>query len=377
MKFAGIPAYQTIKDRLCQAADSGHVAHAQLFAASEGGFGIMMALAYAQYLNCEQPAGGDSCGSCVSCIKSSRFVHPDFHYLFPLAKSKKVDSDELNAHMPAFRNYLSEEPWGGLHEWAGSAGFENRTPLINIKAVRETIQGLQLKAFEAKYKIQIVWLPETLRSEGANALLKILEEPPPLTVFLVVSHQADALLPTLLSRMQRISLPAPSEVELSRFLQSRFPEEDASRLKMAASLAEGSIPLALRLLEEKPDDYHNWYMNWQRACFKKDHSALLALAEGFQEMGKELQKSVLQYSIEKTRKALLLAGGAGEILQLQETESRELPNLGKILHPHMVEKMLLELDKAWYHIDRNAAARMVFFDASMAISEAYRIPVNA
>lgn len=374
MKFADIPAYPSIKSRLTQAADVGHVAHAQLFAATEGGFGLMMALAYAQYLNCEQRTEGDSCGSCVSCIKSSRFIHPDFHYLFPLAKSKKTDSDELNAHMPDFRNFMSSEAWGGLHEWADHAGFESRTPIINIKAVRECIQGLQLKAFEAKYKIQIVWLPETLRNEGANALLKILEEPPPFTVFLVVSHQPDALLPTLLSRMQHILLQAPSESELINFLQNRFQEEDQLRLQMAASLSEGSIPLAIRLLDEKPDDYHSWYMNWQRACFKKDHGTLLTLSEGFQEMGKELQKSVLQYSMEKTRKALLLAGGAAGILHLQEAELKELPNLGKILHPRMVDKMLEVLNQAWYHIDRNAAARMVFFDASMAISDAYRIP---
>lgn len=372
MKFADIPGNESVKLRLTQAADAGKVAHAQLFAASEGGFGLMLALAFAQYLNCENPIQGDSCGTCVSCIKSSRFIHPDFHYLFPLAKTKKLEADEPAAHLPAFRSFMSEEPWGGLHEWAELAGFENRSPIINIKAVRACIQGLQLKAFEAKYKIQIVWLPETLRHEGANSLLKILEEPPPFTVFLVVSHQPDALLPTLLSRMQRISMMPPQENEMVDFLQNRF-DSDEPQLRMAASLAEGSIPAAIRLLQEKPDDYHSWYMNWQRACFKKDISTLLGLAEGFHELGKEMQKNLLQYSMEKTRKALLVQRGAAEILHLQEAESRELPNLGKILHPNMVEKMLNELDQAWHHIDRNASARMVFFDLSVALGEAYRL----
>ncbi len=373
MKFSDIPGYTNLKEKLVQAADAGQVAHAQLFAAAEGSFGLMLALAYAQYLNCENPSQGDSCGTCFSCIKSSRFVHPDYHYLFPLAKSKKLDSDELNTLVPAFRTFLTEQPFGTGSDWAESAGFENRTPIINIRAVRESIQGLQLKAYEAKYKIQIIWQPETLRNEGANALLKILEEPPAFTVFLVVSHQPDLLLPTLISRMQRLTIPAATDEQLMQFLGGKFPAEE-SRLPAAIALAQGSIPLAIGLLEEKEDDYHRWYMDWQRACFRQDSAQILQLSESFQEMGKELQKSFLKYSMEKTRKAFVLWGGAGDILHLQESEKNDLQNLSRILNEKMVEKILEELNKAWYHIDRNASARMVFFDSSMALSNAYKTP---
>ena len=372
MKFADIPGNESVKLRLIQAADAGKVAHAQLFAASEGGFGLMLALAFAQYLNCENPIQGDSCGTCVSCIKSSRFIHPDFHYLFPFAKTKKADAEDLHAHLPSFRSFLSSQPWGGLEEWSEFSGFENKTPIINIKAVRESIQGLQLKAFEARYKIQIIWLPETMRNEGSNALLKMLEEPPPFTVFLMVSHQADAILATLLSRMQRTSFLPPDANQISQFLESRFQDSEG-QLEMAASLSDGSIPLAIRLLEEKPDDYHQWFMSWQRTCYKKDFSSLMKQAEGFHEMGKELQKSLLQYSMEKTRKAMLCGGGLPEMLNLRQEEMTDLPNLGKIIHPLMAEKILQELNKAWYHIDRNASGKMVFFDTSMAISDAYRL----
>ena len=374
MKFSAIPGYKALKERLAQAADAGHVAHAQLFASTEGGFGLMLALAYAQYLNCENPSAGDSCGQCLSCVKSARFIHPDFHYLFPLAKSKKADSDELAVLTPLFRSFLGSQPFGTAGDWAEHAGFENRSPLMNIRAVRETMQGLQLKAYEAKYKIQLVWLPETLRSEGANALLKILEEPPEFTVFLMVSQQPDQLLPTLISRMQRISIPAPDENQLQEFLAGKFPEEDQKKLQSAVTLAEGSAPLAIALLEEKEDDYHRWYMDWQRACFRADSSSLLQLADAFQEMGKELQKSFLKYSMEKTRKALVLWGGGAEILHLQEAEKNDLQNLSRILNAPMVEKILKELNQAWFHIDRNASARMVFFDSSMAISAAYKTP---
>jgi DNA polymerase-3 subunit delta' len=344
-----------------------------LFACSEGGFGLMMALAFAQYLNCENPENSDSCGSCFSCIKSSRFIHPDFHYLFPLAKSKKIDSDELSALTPSFRNFMGESPFGTPNDWAEAAVFENRSPLINIRAVRETIQGLQLKAFEARYKIQIIWQPETMRSEGANALLKILEEPPSGTIFLLVSHQADLLLPTLISRMQRVVIPIPSDQQLQVFLSHRFPN-DAQRLETAISLSEGSVSAAIKLLDEKENDYHRWFMDWQRACFRLDTSRLLELADDFQEMGKELQKTFLNHCMEKMRKAFVFSAQASEILHVRDSEKKDLENLGKILHENATENMLQELDKAWYQIDRNASSRMVFFDCSMAISAAYKLP---
>jgi DNA polymerase-3 subunit delta' len=373
MKFTDIPGYESIKDKLTKAADSGQVAHAQLFACTEGGFGLMMALAYAQYLNCENPADGDSCGTCFSCIKSSKFVHPDIHYLFPVAKSKKTDSDELAALTPSFRNFLSDIPFGSGSDWAETAGFENRTPIINVRAVRDTIQGLQLKAFEGRYKIQLIWQPETLRAEGANSLLKILEEPPAKTVFILVSREPENLLPTLISRMQRVGIPIPVFEQIISFLSKRFGE-DSERLKNAVSLSEGSVPQAIKLMEEKEDDYHRWYMEWLRACFRQDTARFLQLAEEFQEMGKELQKTFLKYCLEKTRKAFIFSSGAGEILHVQEAEKTDLEKLGKILHGDTAERMLSELDKTWYHIDRNASARMVFFDCSMGMASAFRLP---
>ena len=371
MKFSAIPGYEALKGRLIQAANAGQVAHAQLFAGSEGGFGLMLALAYAQYLNCENRSESDSCGSCISCSKSQKFIHPDFHYLFPLAKSKKIDSDELNASIPMFREFLGETPFGTLNDWAELANYENRAPLINIRAVRETMQGLQLKAFEAKYKIQIIWLPETMRSEGANSFLKLLEEPPEFTIFLLVSDQPERLLPTIISRVQRITVPVPSEAQMVQFLSEKT-EESENRLQMAASLAEGSLQLAFSLLNEKEDDYHKFYMDWQRACYKEDSAGMIVLSEHFHELGRELQKTFLKYSLEKTRKAFVLSGMGGEILNIQDQEKIDLGNLGRILNQDIVATMMEEMNKAWVHIDRNSAAKMVFFDTSMAIAGGFK-----
>jgi DNA polymerase-3 subunit delta' len=188
----------------------------------------------------------------------------------------------------------------------------------------------------------------------------------------MVSEQADNLLPTLLSRMQQTIMGQPAEDELKVFLEKKFPA-DESRIAMAVSLCEGSVPAAIRLLEEKPDDYHPWYMDWQRACYRRDGGQILRMADDFHDMSRDLQKLVLQYSLNKTRKALVLAEGPGEILHLHENEQKELSNLGKILHAEMAEQILHHINRAWYHIDRNASARMVFFDTSMSIADAYKL----
>ena len=371
MKFADIPGNAALKMSLVQSADNGHVAHAQLFAGSEGGVGLMLALAYAQYINCENPAQGDSCGVCFSCIKISKSIHPDLHYCFPFAKTKRVEDDELNAYLPLFRQFLADSPYGTPADWAELAEFENRTPIINIKSVRETMQGLQLKAYEAKYKVQIIWLPETMRSEGSNSFLKLLEEPPPFTVFLLVSDQSEQLLPTVISRTQRVTIPRLDDETLAGYLVSKF-SADASRAQTVASLAAGSIPVALSLLNEEVDNYHALFMEWQRSCFRNDLDKLIRHTENFQGMGKELQKTYLKYCMDKVRKSMVLSAGGIDALRLQESEAQELINLGKIFSLPLIGLLMEQLETAYYHIDRNASARMVFFDTSMIMANGYR-----
>jgi DNA polymerase-3 subunit delta' len=372
MRFADIPGQQDLIQGLVNAIEGGHVAHAQLFAGPEGGVALMLALAYAQYLNCDQPAEGDSCGRCPACIKTSKFIHPDFHFCFPTAKSKILgdDSDEINSFLPLFRSFLTEMPFGTIHDWAEKAEFENRTPIINIKAVRTTMQGLQLKAYEGKYKIQIIWLPETMRSEGANSFLKLLEEPPPFTVFLLVSTQAEQLLPTIISRTQRVTVPRIDDGQLAGYLEDKF-QVHPEKASAIAALSEGSIAEALKLLSEKDDDFHGLFMDWQRACFTGNIEKLLLHTESFSALGKEMQKSYLRYSLNKLRNALAISQGAEESVHLNEKEKSDLGNLGKVFTLPLIELIMNQLEKAFYHINQNASSKMVFLDTSLQLAKGY------
>lgn len=372
MKFADIPGDKHLFETLIQAGRSNQVAHALLFAGSDGGVALMLALAYAQFLNCENPTDSDSCGVCQSCSMTTKFIHPDLHFCFPWAKSKALGEkgDDLKSLLPLFRNFIQEMPYGRLAEWAAMAEFENRTPFINIKTVREMMVGLQLKAFLGKYKIQIIWLPETMRTEGANSFLKILEEPPPFTLFFLVCQDTELLLPTLISRTQKIFVPSLSLDKLSEFLIKEF-EVDERKARAVATLADGNLAEARLLLDEKDNDYHKLFLEWQRACYGYDLLKLIALTDAFVELGKELQKGFLKFSLGRIRQALALAYGADESVHIPDNEQIDLLKLGKTLTLPMFELELEEIEKAFFHVDRNAAGRMVFLDLSLTLASGF------
>lgn len=373
MKFADIPGNKELVKHLIQSGKLGQVAHAQLFAAPTGGVGLMVALAFAQYLNCENPQEDDSCGTCHACQKTSRFVHPDLHFCFPFAKSKSLgDNDETNSFLPMFREFLTETPFGTLSDWAAFAQFENRTPIINIKTVRDMMVGLQLKAYEGRYKIQIIWLPETMRVEGSNRFLKLLEEPPPFTIFLLVSNEPELLLPTVISRTQRITIQSITDEELKNYLIEKFQVTEEIAQSVAA-LSEGSLAEARLLLEEKADDFHKLFLEWQRSCYSYDLMKILSHTDAFIDLGKELQKSFLRFSLGRIRHALALSIGADSTVHLSENETTDLKKLGSILSIPLLDTQLAELQKAYFQINQNAAGRIVFLDMSLAISEAFSI----
>ena len=372
MKFEDIPGQEGLKKSLVQAAASGQVAHAQLFTGPEGGVAFMVALAYAQYLNCENQTENDSCGSCAACIKISRFIHPDVHFCFPWAKTELISEKEedFRALLPAYRNFLTDMPFGRLSDWAEKAEFNNRTPIINIRTVRDTMQGLHMKAYEGRYKIQLIWLPETMRNEGSNAFLKLLEEPPPFTLFFLVSTQPELLLPTIISRTQRVTVARLADAELAAYLVKKYGIEERKAAAIA-SLSEGNIAESLQLLDEKDDDYHHLFLEWQRACYRNNTDKLIEFTNAFVELGKELQKSYIRFSLGKIRSALVLAYGAPTVAHLPENEAAELGLFGKIFTLPLLQFLMEELEQAWYQIDRNASGRMVFLDLSLRLAQAY------
>jgi DNA polymerase-3 subunit delta' len=368
MLFQEIPGLDDIKKTLVQSVKQGHIHHAQLFLGNEGSGNLAMALAYATYVNCEDKQEHDSCGRCFSCIKFNKLIHPDFHHVLPVATTKKITSNPLSEHfLPEWRAFTKENPYGGLSDWLTFIGTENKQAQISAEESRQIIQKLSLKAFEAEYKVLLIWLPEMMNITSANAILKILEEPPVKTLFLLVSQNVDRMLTTILSRTQLVKIRLFSDNEVVQTLVEKM-SLDPKRASQIAYLCEGSLNEAFRLSNEVKNDNHQLFRDWMRLCFRASLTELVEWSERFAKMGKDAQKNLLQYGLVMIREALVWGLGQPELVRLEGDERTFVEGFSKVMSPQKAEVLYSQLNDACFHLERNANAKIVFLDTSLSVA---------
>ena len=343
------------------------MAHAQLFAgAVEGGAALALALAYATYLNCAAPTETDACGACAGCSKMAKLVHPDVHFLLPLAESK-LDDGERNARLATFRAFFLDNPYPTYHDWMTELKADNKQGTISREAANQLPMRAALAPFEAPQKFFIIWLPELLHPSAANALLKLLEEPPRLTVFLLVSNNPGALLPTILSRTQRVSVRAHTEPELAAHLETTH-QVPAAAAQATAQLADGSLNAALALGGEVGTELFDFLVDWLRLCWAAKWQELLdKRSEDFQKLGREGQKHLLRYGLGLVRKVLLVGVDPALVPALPGAEAETVRRMGALITPHNAAAIVRALTDAHYHVERNANPKLVFFDTSLTL----------
>ncbi len=373
MQFQAIPAHADLKRVLTQAVGRGHVAHAQLFRGAEGSAALALALAYATYLNCEGRSedADDSCGSCPACLKIAKLAHPDLNFVFPVTTTKAVSKDATSQKFAAeWRAFLLENPYQGFNDWMQHIAAENRQGSIAKDEAGALLKLVSLKAFEAKYKTVIIWLPELMHPAAANAVLKLLEEPPPATVFLLVSHAPEQLLPTILSRVQPVVVRPLREDELTAYLrdEQHLPLVKARQL---AQLAEGNLGAALESLasrEQSADhDYFEFFTKWMRLCYGFKAAEILKTSEEFQKLGRENQKELLSYSLGLLRKVLLFGLDPRLVPHVPAEEQTFISNFSRFITLRNADQLTQEFNDAHYHVERNANPRMVFVDTSLRV----------
>lgn len=370
MKFADIPGLHKTKDLLKQSVRSGHIAHAQLFAGAPGCAALPMALAWITYLHCQQ-RGEDACGTCAACTKSLKHIHPDTHFTFPAPSPKAGEEEKTRTeNLKTWRGFLLDHPFGMPEDWISYLNSEDKQLSISREDGRQIIQSLTLKPFESKYKVVLIWCPERLHPSAANALLKILEEPSPQTLFVLVSYAAGSLLPTILSRMQHLHIPLLSDDELSQYLRSIHPK---SNLEEIVRLADGNINLALRLLEEEENTHFTTLTNWLRACYKRDYAQLTSMAETFHELERMNQHQFLRYGLSIMRESVIALAGSESLHRVRGEELEFVRNFSGVLSIPVIEKIVHLLNRADYHIERNGSAKMIFLDLSIALGELLKI----
>lgn len=361
MKFSDIPGLDATKEKLSRAANSGKVAHAQLFAGQEGSANLTMALAYAALLNCDNPLDGDACGECPSCQKIHKAIHPDVHFIFPVSttkkKTKNVNSDTF---IEAWRSFIVQNPYGGAFEWAMEFGGEDKQLNISREESRNIIKKLALKAFEGRYKIMIIWGAEYMHPTAANALLKLFEEPPANTVFLLVTNDKTKILGTIISRTQLLAVRPFNNDEIASYLQQKF-QLPTVKTKQMAAMAMGNLNQALKLVNEVQDDTQQMFEQWMRICFSRQLVEMTRMTDEFFGMGKINQKGLLLNALSNIHESLMSQHGIGG----------EIPfnvKFASAVSFQKLSKLYDTLNTAMYHLERNGNARIIFLDTSLQIA---------
>ncbi len=373
MQFAAIPGLPETKEKLLNAVKLNHLAHALLFHGPEGSANLTLALALASYLYCEQKSDTDSCGTCGSCQRMSKLILPDLNFAFPVvASSKEEDGDEEGTDgksdlLGNWRKFVLGQPYGNVHDFIYFNGFEKKQLNITKAAARKMIQTLSLMSFEGGYKIMLIWAPEYLHPSAANSLLKIIEEPPAKTLFLLVTSQADQLLTTILSRTQKILVRAFSDEEVSSHLveTGRCEAKAAAQIAM---LADGNMRTAFQLIDQVEDQTVRQLRDWFRLCATKNLKEIFQLSEDFHKADKESQKSLMLAGLNVTREILLKNLDLDHLLRTTDEDRTFINNISKKM---LTEEHALQLyetfNAAHYHLERNGNAKMIFTDLSMEI----------
>jgi len=363
MQFKQIVGQAAVKQRLINSVKENRVSHAQLFLGPEGSGNLALAVAYAQYLSCLDRQPDDSCGECSSCRKYQKLAHPDLHFSYPFFAKHKDDT--AITFIDQWREALLATPYLSLDIWRGYLEAENKQANINIAECHQIIKKLSFKPFESEYKILILWLPEYLDKEG-NSLLKIIEEPQPNTLFLLVAQNQDQILNTILSRTQLIKVPALTYDEINRELISQYNQTEKAAAELAY-LSNGNFTDALLMMQQDDKSYHTLFVQWLRLCFGNKGIEIVSFVDQLSKMGRENQKNFLRYGISFVRECCLLIAGAGELVHLPATELETAQKLSSIMNIEMNQAIIAELEKAHYHVERNANPKILFLDVSLQI----------
>jgi DNA polymerase-3 subunit delta' len=376
MQFKEIPGQHEIKARLIQSVRSNRVSHALLLSGTPGSGHFALALAFAQYLQCQSPGEDDSCGVCPSCHQAAGLMHPDIHFVFPVARTTsnpgEPASDDLIAE---WRQFVAADPFPVLEEWYSAMKIENKQAGIFKREAQEILRKLSFKSYASDYKVMIFWMPEKMNITAANKLLKIIEEPADHTVFLFVTEDTDEILPTILSRTQLIKVPAIAREDLLKKLRQEFPEM-GDELESIARKSQGDYVTAKSMirLNEAAMINRDRFIHWMRICFALKVPEMLAWVDEMSGIGRERQKLFLTYGLEMIRENFLLNRGVPELAVFDPEEQAFSSRFNAFIHPGNVEGLMKEFSDAISQITMNANPKILLTDMCFQMNRLLRMP---
>ena len=361
MLFSAIPGQHEVKEKLVQLVTNNRLSHALLFLGKEGSGALQLASALAQYIVCENKIS-DSCGTCPSCKKAAALMHPDIHYSFPTITKTGIDKPVCNDFIEEWRSFNKDNPYGNVYDWLQTLEAENKQGNITAHECEDILHKLNLKSFESGYKILIQWMPEYLGNAG-NKLLKLIEEPPAQTLFILVAEDESKILPTILSRTQLIKINRVATKDVQSWLIDGLsvPKEKAISI---APLAQGNLREAMQLLHHGDENWQDLLRDWLNAIIKNGPGAQVKWVDEMSKIGREKQKQFIAYFIHLLSISIRISNN--EIPHdIGENEIDFAQRLLKLADTSQIQSMVEELDKSIYYIERNANPKMLFMALSI------------
>ena len=376
MLFQDILGQEHIKKHLTQSVDNGRIPHAQLFVGPEGCGTLPMAIAYAQYVLCKNTQGENNTGIEACNLKFNNNSHPDLHFAFPVTTSEKAKSHPVSSHyLEEWRQLLKDQPYGNLFDWYKLLGVDNKQGQIGVDEAQDIVKALSLKAYEGGYKVMIIWMAEKMNTAAANKLLKLIEEPPSKTIFILIAEDEEQIINTIRSRCQVLHFPPLAEDVIKEALIKQYDLNEAAATKIAHQ-SNGNYNKACDLVYQDSEDiqFETWFVFWVRSAFKaKGNKAaihdLISWSEDISKTGRETQKQFLNFCLDFFRQALLLNYNATDLVYFEpKTEKFKLENFAPFIHGNNILEISDELQDAIYHIERNGNSKIILTDLSIKLT---------
>ena len=375
MQFSEILGQESIKNHLIQTAAEGRIPHAQLFVGPEGSGTLPMAIAYAQYILCANTGNENSNGNASCNLKFQNLVHPDLHFVYPTASagdSKPVLSSDF---ITEWRAMLKENMYANLFDWYTALEIGNKQGFIRVNEAQNILKLLSLKAYEGGHKVMIIWMADRMNPDASNKLLKILEEPPEKTVFILITENEGDIISTIRSRCQVLHFGPIAPEVIAAKLEQKLGFEIHAAMKIAHQ-AQGNFNRALKLTQSNEEalQFEQWFVQWVRAAFRAKGNAssileLITWSETIAALGRETQKKFLDYCIELFRQALLLNFQTTELVYMEpKIDKFKLENFAPFVHGNNIQDIFTALSEAIYHIERNGNAKMILTDMSIKLT---------
>jgi DNA polymerase III subunit delta' len=370
MLFNEIIGQDHIKKHLRISAENGRIPHAQLFVGKEGSGTLPMAIAYAQFLLCYFSENSEVCN-----LKCNKLQHPDLHFAFPVTSNESVKSHPVSdLFLDDWRQFIENQLYGSLFNWLQYIGIENKQGLISVDEAELIVKKLQLKSYEGGFKVMIIWMAEKMNTTAANKLLKLIEEPPQKTIFLLITENEEQLLSTIKSRCQALYFPGLSEQDIINSLMVNY-QQTANEAKKIAHQAEGNYNKALQLIQNDASDlvFEEWFVEWIRTAFRAKENVtvvqqLIKWSELISKTGRETQKRFLEYCLQFFRHALLLNYKSEQLVFMESKTDFKLSKFSSFVHSNNIFDIEKELNDAIYHIERNGNPKIIFLDLSIKLT---------